>query len=289
MGNIEMLIFLEKDIKDYEKRDLTNEINKIPDPKIQKRVSKCIKEFVYLLENHMVRLIATLSDHIKNDPSRTKIKENLLNYSTSLVHMISAYVVTQLDEQRKAIHNLQENQYNLVKVKTALNEKIETLAKVIDQQNIRMQSLSGKLDAMLVRPSVVVKESDNVNIEGGANSSQSSDIIEEIFNVLPKSTVVAQPAAAPLPAIDPEKNAKVQTKKMSPPASEEVIMAPIPGLGNNNSKPEKFKMDISKIADSENGYKSESPNENQKAINYISSEKPPTATDKSMVGEIYNI
>lgn len=358
MGNIEMLILLEKDITNYEKNILVSETNKISDQKIQKRVIRFIKEFIYLIQNHMVRLIATLSDHIKNDPSRTKIKENLLGYSNALVYKISKYVICQLDQQKETINNLQENQCQIVKIKNVLNNKIESLAKTIDDQCVKMESLSNKLDAMLMRPSISaggsrdlnLKESDNIDLdddnpEGGSNASQSSDIIEEIFNfVLPKS-ISMQSAGQMMNTIQPsnpiavnasqkltensindiidaeksnehkhgsdahttddatasaDKNAKLQTKKMGSLLSEEVIMAPISDYGkprkNKNQNKKKDKIDISNILDSENGYRSESPGQNQKAMNYISSENVPQEntkssrdTDKSIVGEIYNM
>ncbi|AYV81636.1 MAG: hypothetical protein Harvfovirus47_6 [Harvfovirus sp.] len=298
MGNIEMLILLDHDLSDFERKNLPAHVKAITDIKIQKRVLRLIKEFIYLLQNHMVRLIATISSHLKNDPSRVKVKENLLSYSNALVYKISNYVLFQLELQSTAITHLEENQINLVKIKGVLNEKIDLLMKSIGGQEVKMDALSGKMDALLVRPGVLDEhfEVDPVEQENTTtrvqNTSQSSDIIEEIFHGLIPKSVVEEGAETIIEKPKQEcvidkaaDNAKMQTKKLTSLISEEIIMAPI---SDKNIKQQKEKIDISHVLDSENGYQSASEPTNEKPMNYLSSEKPKD-TDKSIIGEIINI
>lgn len=202
MGNTEMLIKLNNDIKDFEHKEMLNHIDKIEDIKIQRKITQCIKEFIYLLLGHTLKIISTVSVYIKDDNSRQKLKENLLHYSCAITYRMTNYILDQLEIQNEYIQNLEENLHNIVAIKSALNKKMNYLNDLLESQNKRISSLSDKLDTIILnnvkKSQEYINKSNYLDLNGGYDnnydmqdglydneSSPTSNIIEEIFSTMP--------------------------------------------------------------------------------------------------------
>ena len=265
MGNIEMIIKLNNNIREFEKKDLNSYLDKINDTKTRRKISNCINEFIFLLLSHSLKLTSTVSEQIKNDLSRKDIKETLLRYSCSVTYRISHYVLDQLDSQDEYITNLEHNLNNLIDIKTSLNKKIDSLESTIQVQNNRVQTLVTKLDSMLlnnakIEPQPLLNQnSNNNNNDHNDNNGNNNhtDVSNEMFDI---------------------------TDQESPTSNiiEEIF--------NLNTKQKK--RDISEVFDdSENAYQSGSETNND-ALNYISdndNNNNNIKTNKLEISGIYNV
>jgi len=272
MGNIEMLIKLNNDIKDFENNDLSNYLGKISNKKTERKVNQCIKEFIYILLGHILKIISTVSEHIKDDNTRQKVRESLLRYSCGITYRITNYVLDQLEFQNEYINTLQENMHNIVTIKAALNKKINSLGDLLDTQNRRISSLSDKLDAILLHNAGIMAENKYKEQDGGSKENDESNIDKDTKNY---------------------DNEIDQDLEPSPTSNiiEEIF----------NATPTNRSLNVSEIFDSENGYNSD-PGDEGKAYDYISDDEGAMNTkkeskenrnfdtdDKSEMSAIYNI
>jgi len=92
----------------YENKELLTDIATINDEKIQYNIKLSIKQFIYLLINHTLKIIAIASEEIKNDPTQEMMKQKLLKYSVALTYRISNFMKEHLDNynvQYKALYD----------------------------------------------------------------------------------------------------------------------------------------------------------------------------------------
>lgn len=279
MGNIEMLMKLNNDIKDFENNDMGLYLEKVGDKKIERKVNQCIKEFIYILLGHILKIISTVSEHIKSDGSRQNIKESLLRYSCGITYRITNYVLDQLDIQNEYINGLQGNLHNMVIIKKALNEKINHLSDSVESQNRRVSSLSDKLDTILLNNTGIISR----ELANKSKNQNGGDNVDPNFNGSIQNTTDNY-----------DKDDIMGDLEQSPTSNiiEEIF----------NTTTTKKSLDVPDIFDSENGYNSDSADGDSKAFDYISdddnsknSQKNQKGNskldtdDESEMGAIYNI
>ena len=131
MGNIDLLIKLNNLFYSYEKNDLINDLNSIQNEKIQYTLKLSLKQFIYLMINHTLKIIAIATD----DNVEQSMKEKLLKYSVALTYRINSFMKEHLENYNKQYKSLYNNLEKITKMKKILNTKIDTLEHKINKQN----------------------------------------------------------------------------------------------------------------------------------------------------------
>lgn len=139
MGNIEMLLKLYNGISQYQS-SIDMEISKL-NKADQKYVEYTIKQFIYLLLNHILKIISNISDIIKDDTTKKEMKESLLKYSVGIVYKISNMIKDEVGKKTAEYKILQEDLIKLSKVKINMYDKISKLNDLITEQNTKIDNL----------------------------------------------------------------------------------------------------------------------------------------------------
>lgn len=178
MGNIELLINLNNDIFTYENKNLDNDLLKIQNINNKKKINTVVKQFIYLLLNHTLKIIASISKNIKNDNSQ--LNNKLLNYSMTSVYRLSKFVHEQLKSQMSFVTSMNDNLEKLIKIKNIIADKITNIESSIKSQN-------EKIDKFLINKNIDNSDHKIVDnfaeIENNLNiSSLSSDSSKQLNN-----------------------------------------------------------------------------------------------------------
>jgi hypothetical protein len=147
MGNIEMLMKLNGELRTFELNNLENELNMIENLKIRKYIRITIKQFIYQLLNHTLKVIANISEEIKHDNNiRKELKDSLLKNSVAIVYRISSFVNNQLEFNISQIEKLNENSIKLKNAKNILINKIDNITSIMEKQSSKIDSLFNKIE-----------------------------------------------------------------------------------------------------------------------------------------------
>ena len=167
-GNLEMLLKLSSGLKDYEE-NIENELSKFDDQRMKKKLKLLLKQFSYCLLNHILRVIYSISEEIKNDNSKKELKDKLLRYSVGINYRIGSYVISQLNNQIEQNNKISRNMINLLEVKSKVLQKVENLEKTLCKQNDKINDL---IEAIENKKNI--KPIDNKSPNIGLNSSSST-------------------------------------------------------------------------------------------------------------------
>ncbi len=141
MGNIDLLIKLNNLFYHYEKNELNNDLNIIQNEKVQYTLKQSIKQFIYLMINHTLKIIAIATE----DNVEQSMKEKLLKYSVALTYRINSFMKEHLENYNKQYKSLYNNLDKITKMKKVLNSKIDLLETKINKQNeIIFSAINGK-------------------------------------------------------------------------------------------------------------------------------------------------
>lgn len=170
MGDIELLIKLNNLLYKYQKETLYAELSKV-DISNRIKIEQNVKKFIFMLLNYTLKLIAVISDKVKDN---NDLKNKLLNYSIGITYRINLFVQEQL------------------KVIKTQNDNIgETLKKNLEVKN----ELKGKLDILIE------------NVRGNKPSTQSrnhkppinqSDLPRPVIVPIPSQSVLHKPMIVPV-------------------------------------------------------------------------------------------
>ena len=180
MGDLEMLIILNKQLHKFEQNSLNNELNLI-DEKYRYKVESIIKKFIYILLEYTLTLITITSDLIKNDKNKIKLKQELINYSIGIVYRISQYVQEQIKSvmlKNKQIHNTIKTSIGL---KNLIDLKLDKCNNMLESNMLEQTMLDNTmLESNLHGGSHIEKSSDSESnmlvLSESSNSSESSSI-----------------------------------------------------------------------------------------------------------------
>jgi len=161
MGNVEMLVKLYNDLTRCEVH-VNSELNKFLS-KDGKFIEYTIKQLYYLLLNHTLKIIASVSDAIKDDESKSNIKETLLKYSVGIVYKITNLIKNEINLKTLEYQTIQDDIIRLGKIKLTINEKMNSLYSIVEIQN-------KKIDNILVN----INELKSYNLQTGGGSSSNS-------------------------------------------------------------------------------------------------------------------
>lgn len=146
MGSLDMVIKLYQGIHEFEKKSLDVELSKITDSKIEKKLSAMIKQLTYLLLNYSLKLIATISDSIKEDDTKSELKESLVKYSVAIVYRLNNLMKHEIEDRMKDYSSLQNDLLRMAAVKIEMYKKINELNSSVLSQNKQISDIVSKLD-----------------------------------------------------------------------------------------------------------------------------------------------
>jgi hypothetical protein len=141
MGNLDLLIRLNNSFCNYEHKELLLDISTMQNDKTQYNIKLSIKQFIYLLINHTLKIIAIASEEIQNDNTQEQMKQKLLKYSVALTYRISSFMKEHLDNYNNQYKLLYEQMQKLANIKSTINTKINNLETKINKQNELIFSL----------------------------------------------------------------------------------------------------------------------------------------------------
>lgn len=139
-----------------------------------------IRGFIYLLLNHILRLISTISDCIKHDNSQIELKHKLMKYTIYINHKISNIIKFDIDKNISNYKKIQEDLVRIGKIKLDMYEKIDKISHLINKQNKQLDILISELNTESNITSNIITSSDN---DGYKYTESNSDINndKEIF------------------------------------------------------------------------------------------------------------
>ncbi len=159
MGNIEMLINLHQSINLFESSQLDIELAKISDKHTRSKIVNIIKQFIYLLLNHSLKLIYVLVETIKNNPEKKSVCESLLKHSIIIENKITKFVKDELDKKIKEYKALQDDVVRMGSIKVDLFEKVSKLEKSVFDQNLEIKKILTSLPNNIIESQVLSTES----------------------------------------------------------------------------------------------------------------------------------
>ena len=166
MGNIEMLISINNDLKNFESTELYDQLKHI-DKHLKEYIEYTIRHLIYTFLNYTLKIISSVSPTVNNP----ELKNKLLNYTIWLVFRISQYAKLQINDvvaENKKIENMLQTSN---KLKIILNKKLQKLQ--TDYQSINKLPID-KLYGGNNDVSTSSSESSNSNSSNSDSSSSES-------------------------------------------------------------------------------------------------------------------
>lgn len=148
MANIEMIMNLYQGIV-HSNNQIKLEINLIEDTAIKTQVIKILKQFSYVILNYSLRLISQISSSIKNDQTKSQLKDTLLKHSVMIVYKLNAFMRDEIDEKTRTYVLLQDDLVRIGELKLEMYKKINELDRRITYQNNQLTDLKIKFDQLI--------------------------------------------------------------------------------------------------------------------------------------------
>jgi len=153
-GNIDMIMKLYQGVHQFEMTQLTHELDLcLESSQIKKKIISIIKQLIYILLNHILKLAVTISESIRNDPEKKTLKETLLKYSIGTVYKLIIFMKDEISQKAKDFSLLQEDIVRLSKIKLNLYQKVDMLDKSIKSQNRTISAIVNKLEQSTISDS----------------------------------------------------------------------------------------------------------------------------------------
>jgi hypothetical protein len=204
MGNIEMMMKLFKGISEYENKLLNAELIKYSeDTDVKKKISNMIKQLMYLLLNHSLKLIAAISDKIKDDDSKRDVRDMLLKYSVGIVYKISNFMKFEIENKIDDYKVLESDLVRIGNIKLGMYKKIDDLCEEVKSQEEQINiilSTSNNFGSMIggemssnnssINSSSINNTSNTTTTESKITTSSSdfSDMIDESGKFIPSES-----------------------------------------------------------------------------------------------------
>lgn len=192
MGNIDMMMKLYTGIHKFESTQLQQELrDTFPSDsdttKIQKKIHGIIKQLIYLILNHSLKLIATISDVTRGDPVKKEMRDTLTKYSVAIVHKISSFMKDEIENKINDYKLLQDDLVRMGKVKLEMYKKIALLENNIADQNKQIKLVLEKIELGGSTPSNVLYGGKS-NISSASTASASASTSSSTTTVVSKSS-----------------------------------------------------------------------------------------------------
>jgi len=141
MGNLDLLVKLNNLFHIYEKHNLIQDISSITDDKQKDTVKSSIKQFIYLLINHTLKIISIATEEIKHDTSQIDMRQKLLKYSVALTYRMANFMKEHLESYNSQHKILYGQLEKLINMKSIMNNKLNSLEQKINKQNTLIFSI----------------------------------------------------------------------------------------------------------------------------------------------------
>ncbi|AYV78732.1 MAG: hypothetical protein Edafosvirus28_5 [Edafosvirus sp.] len=145
MGNIELLIKLNNGLRDFQKTNLNNELEKV-DKKFKKKIISAINQFIYMLLNHTQKIIAIACEKVNSDNSYEGIREGLMKYSIGSVYRISQFVKEQLNVHMQNYEELNNYMNKTKELKISISNKMDKMNQLLEEQNKKINIIVDKIE-----------------------------------------------------------------------------------------------------------------------------------------------
>jgi hypothetical protein len=160
MGNIEILVKLYAFIYDFEENEMKleldkmsnhnlnnlnnlNNVNSVNIENVHKEVEQVVNIFnnmLYILLNHMLRIISALTNKFSHNDDQ-KIKDSLLKYSVGIVYRLSKFIKNDVDKKITELDNLKSDILRINLIRSNLLTKVDLVQKSIDKQDAQINLL----------------------------------------------------------------------------------------------------------------------------------------------------
>jgi hypothetical protein len=277
MGNIEMLMKVNNALQIFESKILNTELNEVKSIKIQEKIKLTIKQFIYMMLNQSLKVIAAISEEIKNDKSRDHLKEILLKYSVGITYRLSNFIRDQLDTQMTQYNNLNENITKIYNIRRTMSDKLDKLTNVVETQNERIDMVNIKL-------SETVSDNSSSASKVRSSSYKSANTDNSARTSTNNSSITA--------SINSSATASTNNSSIRTSTNNSSHKSATNSTGGSKNSSESKEFSITSFLDnssdsSENGYNSDTDQSGSSSeIDYLSENKSYTASDLSA---IYNI
>lgn len=134
MGNVELLMFIYKIVDVSEKEELEIEFKHIKNSSIKNKIIRLINQLKYLLLNYILQLILKITSAIKDDLSKTDLKNKLFQYSVICTNKLNSLMKTKIEDNINEINLLKNDLNRIAKLKIELNNKIQILSNSVKDQ-----------------------------------------------------------------------------------------------------------------------------------------------------------
>ena len=176
MGNLGKVLELYSGIHTFEMSSMKNEFEKTNESKESKEVLTAIqnriKDIVYLVLNHALKLIVNIAEVIKNDSSKNDLKSSLTRYSIIIINKINQLIKESIDTKVYGAKNLEIQIIQFDKIKKETDKKMTAFEETIKFQNEKIKRI---LDYIDVRENDVLEKEDINEYVSDTASNASSD------------------------------------------------------------------------------------------------------------------
>ena len=93
-----------------------------------------------------MRLVANISDVIKNDDSKKELKDMLIKYSVVIVYKMSNFMKDEVEIKMNEYKLLQDDLVRMGKVKLEMYKKITEIKTSIQEQNNQLTTIASKIN-----------------------------------------------------------------------------------------------------------------------------------------------
>lgn len=143
MSDIDLLLKLYKCVNEFIINHFEAEL-KISDctPEECKMIAMCIKQFIFMLLCHSLKIIAKITEMINSNPEKQQMRLKLMEYSIAIINKINTFMKIEFKKKIDEIHKLFDLSNKLTSIKSSLIQKIDKL-------NFNIVSQNNKLDLLL--------------------------------------------------------------------------------------------------------------------------------------------
>jgi len=182
MGNMELLMKIYYDIAKLENTLIMEELEKNQITIIEKnKLEDQIKTLIYLLLNHILKLINDISKTIKNDTTKEDLRSSLLKYNMFVMGKINELIFDRMSRNKKD-HIMLELELNQIKeAKKYTDSKITLMEKNIKIQEKEINKIIKYIDEKLDDAEILIDNnynSDNESIASIVNDNDEEKIMD---------------------------------------------------------------------------------------------------------------
>lgn len=186
MANLEFVLQLHYDFNYFESNLLPNELINL-DSKCIDLIDEQIKTLQYLILNHALKLIFDIASAIQNDDTRIGLKSQLMTHSFYIIEKINSYIKHSFDNKIYECKILENNIFNLEKIKKTTYSKLIEIDKVVQNQNDKINKILEYIknaDIKLLANGIDANDDCDDSDDNGDNYNNNVDIMPNNDNIV---------------------------------------------------------------------------------------------------------